>query len=115
VIYDTANADPKQYVVWLRFLTSFEFGYFRIAHQVQAVATGSAQAVPFHRYSVFTNQFKPETLQPINMKRHGAYMIYRNATFMDDACPGIAGWKMKAEQSAKEREFASSHSPFLIS
>ncbi|KAJ7447694.1 hypothetical protein FB451DRAFT_1375593 [Mycena latifolia] len=99
IIYDTPG-HPKYYVVWLRYLGCFDFSYFRIARDVQAMHDNEEQRVAFQRYCVFTNEFKPETLKPINMEQRGAYMVYRKASLDNKACLGIEEWKTRAEESA---------------
>ncbi|KAJ7437032.1 hypothetical protein FB451DRAFT_1452242 [Mycena latifolia] len=98
IIYDTPG-HPKYYVVWLRYLGCFDFSYFRIARDVQAVHDIEEQRVAFQRYCVFTNEFKPETLTPINMEQRGTYILYQKASLDDRSCLGIEEWKTRAEES----------------
>ncbi|KAJ7743479.1 hypothetical protein DFH07DRAFT_964114 [Mycena maculata] len=98
VIYHTAGTPPTLYVVFLRCLTAFEFGYFRIAKTVKAV--GLDHPVGFQRYSVFRNSFVPETLQPIDITSRGEYMLYKDRTLPDRDCPDIDEWKKKVHNSA---------------
>ncbi|KAJ6466515.1 hypothetical protein DFH09DRAFT_1338894 [Mycena vulgaris] len=97
IIYATADCDPIQHVVYLRYLPAFNFGYFNIARQIEA---DSPSPVQFDRYCVFAGEFKRETLEPINMTDRGGYMVYRDASFTDAQCPGIRQWITRAESVA---------------
>jgi len=102
IIYTQANTEPLQYVVFVRFLGSFSFSYFRIARQVKA--TGLRNCVLFERFSVFEKIFTPETLQPIDITHRGHYILWREASLNDNACPGIAEWKERVQASADAGE-----------
>lgn len=72
-----------------------------MAARVKAVG---ADAILFERYCVFTDTWKPETLEPINMTERGDYMLYRAAFLTEDECPQLATWKEKVKISARVGE-----------
>ncbi|KAF8174187.1 hypothetical protein K438DRAFT_1771784 [Mycena galopus ATCC 62051] len=91
------NAKPLKVDVSVRFPGHFEFSKLKIAELVGAVG---AAPVPFERYCVFSQGWKQEMLEAINLTERGDYMLYSWAFLAENNCPGIAQWTAKVQASA---------------
>ncbi|KAF8183520.1 hypothetical protein K438DRAFT_1766809 [Mycena galopus ATCC 62051] len=97
IVFNKPNAKPLKVDVNVRFPGHFEFSKLKIAELVGAVG---AAPVPFERYCVFSQGWKQETLEAINLTERGNYMLYRWAFLAENDCPGIAQWMAKVQASA---------------
>ncbi|KAJ6545756.1 hypothetical protein B0H19DRAFT_1076016 [Mycena capillaripes] len=97
VVFNKAAVNPQKSRVWVRFLGGFDFSACRISQRVNATGPNP---IPFERYCVFTQTWKPETLEPINITERGHYMLYRAAFLTEDDCPGLAKLKATVQGAA---------------
>ncbi|KAJ7027280.1 hypothetical protein C8F04DRAFT_1189715 [Mycena alexandri] len=99
IVFDKPNSKPKTSLVLLRQPGRFELSFFKIAAQMQ-ITHPEPNTVTYDRYCVFTQQWEPEDLNPINMSGRGDYMLYRASAMLEDSCLEIAELKIKVQDSA---------------
>ncbi|KAJ6559584.1 hypothetical protein B0H19DRAFT_1260295 [Mycena capillaripes] len=97
VVFNKAAVNPHKSRVWVRFLGGFNFSACRIAQRVNAIGPNP---IPFERYCVFTQTWKPDTLEPINITERGHYILYRAAFLTEEDCSGLAKLKATVQRAA---------------
>lgn len=99
IVFDKPNSKPKTSSALLRLPGRFELSFLKIADEI-GVNHREPNNIAYDRYCVFTQQWEPEDLKPINMTGRGNYMLYRASSVLEDSCLEIAELKTKVQDSA---------------